>query len=110
MNEKNTAEDNNFWKTIKLLLSGKIESSNNVFLVVGDEIISEDNINTTVLNDFVLNANTNLKIPELSGTDPRTDNISQQFLKATFEYTKHPCTDAMEQITTNEKFIFIRLN
>ena len=67
-----------------------------MFLVVVDKITNEDDRNATDLNNFVFNASTNLKIPEFSGTDPRTHNISQPFPKAIFEYTKHLCIDAIE--------------
>ena len=53
LNEKNIADNKQFWKIVKTLLSDKIKSSNNIFLVRGDETINEDDRNATVLNNFL---------------------------------------------------------
>ena len=42
LNKKNLEDNMHFWKTIKPLLSDKIKSSNNIFLVEVDEIINEN--------------------------------------------------------------------
>ena len=61
---------------MKPLLSDTIKSSEKILLVEGDEKISEDEKNTKILNRFFYSAVKNLKIEELSETDPFTSNIT----------------------------------
>ena len=82
------------------LISDKIKSSNNIFLVESDEIINENDGDASVLNNFFVNAITILKMSEYSVTDSRASSISHTVLKAIFKYRKHPTIDAINKITT----------
>ena len=49
-----------------------------------DEIINGGDRNATLLNNFFINAITNLKMTVYSGVDPQAGNISHQSLKVIF--------------------------
>ena len=82
------------------LISDKIKSSNNIFLVESDEIINENDGDASVLNKFFVNAIAILKMSEYSGTDSWASSISHTVLKAIFKYRKHPTIDTINKITT----------
>ena len=69
LNEKNVANKKRFRRTIKPVSSDKVKTAEKIILVEGDKTINEDRINATVLNNFICNAVTNLKIPEYHGAD-----------------------------------------
>ena len=76
---------------MKPLLSDTIKSSEKILLVEGDEKISEDEKNTKILNIFFYSAVKNLKIEELSETDPFTSNINHPTSKPIIRCSKLPC-------------------
>ena len=75
---------------MKPLLSDKIKSSEKILLAEGDEIISEDEKNAKILNRCVYSAVKNLKIEELSETDPFTSNINHPTSKPIIRCRKLP--------------------
>ena len=68
LTEQDVADNKQFWRTVKSLLSDKVKSSEKITLVEGEEIINEDGENARILNRFFSNAIKNLKIPEYQGT------------------------------------------
>ena len=76
LDEKDVADNKQFWRTIKPLLSDKVKSSDKITLVEGGEIINEDGKNAEILNTFFSNAVKNLKIPAYQDADPLANNIS----------------------------------
>ena len=76
LNEKNVADNKQFWITVKPLLSDKVKSSEKITLVEAEEIINKDGENAEILNTFFSNAAKNLKIPEHQETDYIANNIS----------------------------------
>ena len=98
LNEKNVADNKQFWRTNKPVLSVKVKSAEKIILVEGDKIINEDRRNATVLSNFFSNAVENLKIPEYHGADTRADDISHSVLKAIFKYRNHPSIDPIKSV------------
>ena len=76
LNIKEVADNKQFWKRVKPLLSDKVRSSEKITFVTGEEIINEDWENTEILDTFFSNAVKNLKIPEYQETDTLANNIS----------------------------------
>ena len=68
LNEKDVVDNKQFWGTVKPLQSDKVQSSEKITLVEGEEIINEDGKNAEILNTFFSNAIKNLKIPEYQET------------------------------------------
>ena len=56
LNEKNVADNKQFWITVKPLLSDKVKSSEKITLVEAEEIINKDGENAEILNTFFSNA------------------------------------------------------
>ena len=56
LDEKDVADNKQFWKTVKPLLSNKVKSSEKITLVEREEIITEDGENAEILNKFFFNA------------------------------------------------------
>ena len=52
LNEKNVCDNKTFWKTVKLFLSDKIVSKDQITLVENNEIISEDSDVAQTLKTF----------------------------------------------------------
>ena len=48
LNEKNLADNKQFWRIVKPLLSDKFKSSEKIALVEGQEIINEDGENADI--------------------------------------------------------------
>ena len=80
LDKKDVADNKQFWRIIKSLLSDKVKSSDKITLV-GGEIINEGGKNAEILNTFFSNAVKNLKIPAYQDVDPLA-NISHPILKA----------------------------
>ena len=91
LNEKDVADNKQFWRTVKALLSDKVNSSEKITLVEEEEIINEDGENAEILNIFFSNAIKNLKIPKYQETDSLA-NISNPMFKAKIQTSsKHCC-------------------
>ena len=52
LNEKDIADNKQFWRTVKPLLADKIKPSDKITLVEGEEIINDDKENAEILNKF----------------------------------------------------------
>ena len=82
LNQKDIADNKQFWRTVKPLLSDKSKSNEKITLVEGDKITSEDKSNAEILNSFFSNAVKNLKIPEFNEINPLAENIPHPVFKA----------------------------
>ena len=89
-NQIDIADNKQFWRTVKPLLSDKSKSNEKITLVEGDKITSEDKSNAQILNSFFSNAVKNLKIPELKDINPLAENIPHPVFKAILKYKNHP--------------------
>ena len=50
--KKDVADNNQFWRTVKPLLSDKIKPSDKIILIEGEKIISDNKENAEILNKF----------------------------------------------------------
>ena len=82
LNQKDIADNKQFWRTVKPLLSDKSKSNEKITLVEGDKITSEDKSNAEILNSFFSNAVKNLKIPEFNEINPLAENVPHPVFKA----------------------------
>ena len=82
LNEKDVADNKQFWRIVKPVLSDKVKSSEKITLLEGEEIINEDGENAEILNTFFSNAVKNSKIPEYQETDSFANNISHPIFRA----------------------------
>ena len=84
LNHKDIADNKQFWRTVKPLLSEK--SNEKITLVEECKLISEDKDNVELLNSFFSNAVKNLKIPEFSDSYPLAENIPHPIFKAILQH------------------------
>ena len=70
LNEKDVADNKQFWTTVKPLLSDKVKSPEKITLVEREGIINEDGENAEIINTFFSNAIKNLKDSRISGSRP----------------------------------------
>ena len=110
LNEKDVADNKQFWRTVKPLLSDKVKSSEKITLVEGDEIINEDGGNAKILNTFFSNAVKNLKIPEYQETGPLANNISHPIFTAILKYRNHPSIVVSKNLNKSSRFDFCRVS
>ena len=90
LNHKDIADNKQFCRTVKPLLSDKSKSNDKITLVEDNKIIREDKDNTELLNSFFSNGVKNLKILEFSDSNPLTGNIPHSIFKAILKYINHP--------------------
>ena len=110
LDEKDVADNKQFWRIIKPLLSDKVKSSDKITLVEGGEIINEDGKNAEILNTFFSNAVKNLKIPAYQDADPLANNISHPILKAIMKFRNHPSIIAIKDFNKNSRLDFCRVS
>ena len=90
LHEKKISDNETFWKTIKLFLSDKITSTQKITLIEKEEIIMGDDNTAEILNTFLSNTVSNLKIEGYSNCDPLANNIKDPVLKCIVKYRNHP--------------------
>ena len=110
LDEKDVADNKQFWKTVKPLLSNKVKSSEEIPLVEGEEIITEDGENAEILNKFFSNAVKNLKIPEYQEADPLANNISHPIFRAMMKFKNHPSVTIIKNLNSGSRFDFCRVS
>ena len=117
LNEKDVTYDKQFWRTVKPLLSGKIESPGKITLVeqretpdtdgnIDDEIVNDDIKIAEILNRFFSNAVNDLKVPGFYGAVPLADNISHPIFRALLKYANHPSNIAIKDLNNTSLFTF----
>ena len=106
LNHKDIADNKQFWRTVKPLLSDKSKSNEKITLVEDNKIISEDKDNAERLNSFFSNAVKNLKIPEFSDSNPLAENISHPIFNAIVKYKNHASIIAIKKTRNGPGFYF----
>ena len=106
LHHKDIADNKQFWRTVKPLLSGKSKSNEKIKLVEDNKIISEDKDNAEILNSFFSNAVKNLKIPEFSDSNPLAENTPHPIFKAILKYENHPSITAIKNARNGPSFYF----
>ena len=110
LNHKDIADNKQFWRTVKPLLSDKSKSNEKIRLVEDNKIISEDKVNAELLNSFFSNTVKNLKIPEFSDSNPLAENIPHTIFKAILKYKNHPSIIAIKNAKNRPGFYFCRVS
>ena len=110
LNEGNVADNKQFWRAVKPLLSDKVKSSEKITLVEGEEIINDDGENVEILNTFFSNAIKTLKITEYQETDSLANSISYPIFKVILKYRNHPSIVAIKNLNKASRFDFSRVS
>ena len=110
LNEGNVADNKQFWRAVKPLLSDKVKSSEKITLVEGEEIINDDGENVEILNTFFSNAIKTLKITEYQETDSLANSISYPIFKVILKYRNHPSIVAIKNLNKGSRFDFSRVS
>ena len=91
LNEKQITNNKRFWKTVKLFLSNKVQSSERINLTdENNSLVTDGGKVATELNSFFSSVVKNLNIPSYEGCDPLSDNIFHPTLKAIVKWRNHP--------------------
>ena len=111
LDPKNITDNNKrFWKTIKPLLSDKQTSSENIILLEGNNLITEDQKVAETLNNFFIKAVPNLNLEINKTFLSCTEGISDPILKVIKMYEKHPSIILIkEHVTKSDKFSFSKV-
>ena len=95
------ADNKQFWRTVKPLLSAKSKSNEKITLVEDDKMMSEDKDNAELLNSFFF-----FVIPEFSDSNPLAENIPHLIFKAIRKYKNHPSITAVKSARNGPGFYF----
>ena len=106
LNEKGVADNKQFWKTVKLLLSDKIKSNEKITLVEDYKIFTQDIIVAEELNSFFSKVLKNLKIPKYNETNALAEEIANLILKSVLKYDKYPSVIAIGNLNIRFHFEF----
>ena len=91
LNENQITNNKHFWKTVKLFLSNKVQSSERTNLTdENDSLVTDCGKVARELNSFFSSVVKNLNIPNYEGCDPLFDNIDHATLKAIVKWRNHP--------------------
>ena len=93
LDENDVADYEQFWRTVKPLLSDKVKSS----LVEGEKIINEDGKNAEIFNNF-FKFSKNLKISEYLEGNLLASNISHPIFKTILNFRNHPIVSAIKNL------------
>ena len=106
LNHKEIAENKQFWRTVKPLLSDKSKSNEEITLVEDNKITSEDKDNVKLLNPIFSDSVKNLKISEFSDSNSLAENIAHPVFKAILKYKNHPSITAIKNVRNGPGFYF----
>ena len=106
LNHKDVADNKQFWRIARPLLSEKPKSNEKITIVDNRKITNEDENNAELLKSFFSKAVKNLKIPEFSDSNPLAVNIPQPIFKAILKYKNHPSNIAIKNAINGPGFCF----
>ena len=106
---KKITNNKTFWKTVKLFISNKFHSSENITLVKGDHTIS-DKGQVAIFNEIFANVIKNLNIAINEDILCDTNGIDDPVLKAIEKYKKYPSIEAIKHICKNSYFSFQKVS
>ena len=86
MDEKNVVDNKKFWKTVKLLLSGKSVSRKKINLTKNETLLTPESETTETLNNFFSNIVKTLNISKFNLNNSVTENSKDPVFKATLKY------------------------
>ena len=107
---KKLQDNKTFWKTFGNSLSDKYKGKQNITLVKGNEILSDDKSVAEEFSTFFSEAVSKLNIPEIPVCE--TEGIEDPIEKAIFKYQNHPSVLKIQEKLPAEtvKFKFKRTN
>ena len=107
---KKLQDNKTFWKTFGNSLSDKYKGKQNITLVKGNEILSDDKSVAEEFSTFFSEAVSKLNIPEIPVCE--TEGIEDPIEKAIFKYQNHPSVLKIQEKLPGEtvKFKFKRTN
>ena len=101
-----------FWKTVKPLLSDKIQTPGSITLLEGEELISDDKKVAEILNDYFVNITASLEISEVEENLIETNEFRDPIDVAVNMYKCHPSIQLIKQRVTEKslssKFLWKR--
>ena len=75
LNHKDIADNKQFCRTVKPLLSGKSKSTKKITLEMDNKIITENKDNAEILNPFFSNTVKKNQDPQFNGFNPLAENV-----------------------------------
>ena len=111
LNLNDITDNKMFWNVTKPLFSNKGGGKDNIVLVDGDKIISDDSEVAQTFNDFFKNTLTSLDIVENKFLLTETNNESSGVNEAIEKYKYHPSVISIkENVAVEHTFSFSEVN
>ena len=109
LNEKQITDNKRFWKTVKLFLSNKFQSSERIKLTdKNDSLVTDCGKVAEELNSFFSSIVKNLNIRNYEGCGPLSDNIDHATLKAIVKWRNHPSILTINPLILFRKNMFLK--
>ena len=87
---KSITDNRKFWKTVKPLLSEKVQTSSDITLVENETLISDDFKVAEIMNDYFVNITETLEISKNADNVSPVVEDTDPVEKATRKYQSHP--------------------
>ena len=87
---KNLSDNRKFWKTVKPILSGKVQTSSSVTLAEGSQFISNDKAIAEIFNEYFVNITGSIDVGRAELNLLSTDGIKDPIGVAITKYSLHP--------------------
>ena len=87
---KNLSDNRKFWKTVKPIFSGKVQTSSSVTLVENNQVISNDTAIAEIFNEYFVNITGSLNVGKAELNLLPTDGIVDPINVAITKYNLHP--------------------
>ena len=82
-------------------------STERITLIDNGEVVPTEQDTANVLNNFLSNIVTNLKVPDYADCDPVANNMDSPILKVIVRYSNHPSILTIEEVCKkSHKFSF----
>ena len=90
LDTKNITDNKLFWKTVKPFFSEKSSNRDHITLIENEQIVSENQANAEIFNDFFSSIVKNLNIPINDELLNNVHDIHDPVLRAIKKYERHP--------------------
>ena len=87
---KNLGDNRKFWKIVKPVFSGRVQTSSSVTLLENDKVVSNDRAVADIFNDYFVNITGSLDIADADLNLLSTDGIDDPVDIAVRKYSLHP--------------------
>ena len=102
---KNVIDNKKFWETVKVLLSEKSVSRENINLTENEKILTSESERAETLNNYFSNIVKKLEISKFNSNDSVTENINDPVFKTILKYKIHPNILAIQKYSKKKYFI-----